>query len=471
MPYAIAYFAVISLIAVIITVHDKLAAKRHKWRVRESTLLLISALGGSFAMLLTMRVVRHKTRHTKFMVGIPVIIVLQIAVIAVLVFSSCGQAVPEEQGTAATTETTATDAPTATEESTTEETIPDPVDNEPTSVLLERRAEELMREIKASDGDGFIRSSLSLSKSKTVLGAAAGDLNGDGKDDLAVTVNLASGSEEVEDTRETCVLLAEGGAYKARHANIGLVRGPHEGGVFGDPFDGLSIEDGALTVSLYGGSSWKWGHSYQFRYAGKQLMLTKTESFSFFFGKGTQTICDYVRGTCESRLLVSDPANPDDSGNGPLLHKGTFSMVKSTFEAPVIDDATYDAGVPHAPYLENDFYEAQPPKQPNISAEKALDVVQKAYYSGMKKVQLLWTDETRATYETFLGYEMPDWCYENEKGRLYYFSLDKKYENGDEAKASWLEHTIWYESFALDGDDFPVEHESYRVNDPTGEIL
>jgi len=79
MIYAAIYLAFISLIAIILTIHDKRAARKNKWRVRESTLLLIAALGGSVAMLLTMHVIRHKTKHSKFMAGIPMIIAVQIA--------------------------------------------------------------------------------------------------------------------------------------------------------------------------------------------------------------------------------------------------------------------------------------------------------------------------------------------------------------------------------------------------------
>ncbi|MBQ3708425.1 MAG: DUF1294 domain-containing protein [Clostridia bacterium] len=75
------YLAVISVIAVIFTVADKVKAKRGAWRVPENTLLLLSALGGSVAMLVTMLLIRHKTKHLKFMLGIPIIIVLQIPVL------------------------------------------------------------------------------------------------------------------------------------------------------------------------------------------------------------------------------------------------------------------------------------------------------------------------------------------------------------------------------------------------------
>jgi uncharacterized membrane protein YsdA (DUF1294 family) len=73
------YLAVISLLAIEVTLFDKRAAKKNSRRVQERTLLLVAAIGGSVAMLVTMRMIRHKTKHLKFMLGIPVIIVLQIA--------------------------------------------------------------------------------------------------------------------------------------------------------------------------------------------------------------------------------------------------------------------------------------------------------------------------------------------------------------------------------------------------------
>ena len=77
------YIAIISLISVIMTVYDKIAAtRRPEHRVPEARLLLYSALGGSVFMYLTMQLIRHKTRHAKFMLGIPFIMILQ----ALLVF-------------------------------------------------------------------------------------------------------------------------------------------------------------------------------------------------------------------------------------------------------------------------------------------------------------------------------------------------------------------------------------------------
>lgn len=84
---ALGYAAGISVITIIVTVYDKIAAKkRPKHRIRENTLLLLGLLGGSPAEYLTMLVIRHKTRHKKFMIGLPVIIAVQTAAVVLLYY-------------------------------------------------------------------------------------------------------------------------------------------------------------------------------------------------------------------------------------------------------------------------------------------------------------------------------------------------------------------------------------------------
>lgn len=75
------YLALISLVAIIITAADKYAAKKGMWRIPEATLMLIGLLGGAIAMYVTMRTIRHKTRHKKFMIGLPLMIALHAALI------------------------------------------------------------------------------------------------------------------------------------------------------------------------------------------------------------------------------------------------------------------------------------------------------------------------------------------------------------------------------------------------------
>ena len=80
--YIFIYIICISLITAIVTIYDKRAAKKYpKRRVPENVLLMLAISGGSVAELLTMLKIRHKTKHKKFMIGLPVIIVLQMVVI------------------------------------------------------------------------------------------------------------------------------------------------------------------------------------------------------------------------------------------------------------------------------------------------------------------------------------------------------------------------------------------------------
>ena len=58
---------------------DKLKAKKGLWRIRESTLLLVAALGGSAGALLGMTLFRHKTKHWKFRILVPLFLILHIA--------------------------------------------------------------------------------------------------------------------------------------------------------------------------------------------------------------------------------------------------------------------------------------------------------------------------------------------------------------------------------------------------------
>ena len=58
---------------------DKYKAKKNKWRISEATLLTMAAIGGSIGAWAGMRLWHHKTMHKKFKYGIPVIIIMQIA--------------------------------------------------------------------------------------------------------------------------------------------------------------------------------------------------------------------------------------------------------------------------------------------------------------------------------------------------------------------------------------------------------
>ena len=85
---AVCWFAVISLVGIILTVYDKRIAGSEKRRIPEATLMTVGLLGAAGPMYLTMKKIRHKTKHKKFMLGLPAEVLLHILIIAAAVYSS-----------------------------------------------------------------------------------------------------------------------------------------------------------------------------------------------------------------------------------------------------------------------------------------------------------------------------------------------------------------------------------------------
>ena len=69
------------IVSITVTVYDKIAAKRGASRISEKNLLLLGLAGGALVMYCTMRLIRHKTRHAKFMILLPLEVILHIALL------------------------------------------------------------------------------------------------------------------------------------------------------------------------------------------------------------------------------------------------------------------------------------------------------------------------------------------------------------------------------------------------------
>jgi len=82
----IAVLLLVNIITFVIYAIDKYKAKHNKWRVSEATLLIMAAIGGSIGALLAMQLLRHKTQHPQFYIGVPTIIIIQIALTVYFLF-------------------------------------------------------------------------------------------------------------------------------------------------------------------------------------------------------------------------------------------------------------------------------------------------------------------------------------------------------------------------------------------------
>ena len=76
------YLLIVNAVGFSVMLYDKYLAKNNLWRIPETTLFSIALLGGSFGSLLGMYTVRHKTRHLKFTLGIPVVLIVQVILAA-----------------------------------------------------------------------------------------------------------------------------------------------------------------------------------------------------------------------------------------------------------------------------------------------------------------------------------------------------------------------------------------------------
>ncbi len=72
------YLLTVNALGFVLMLADKRKAQKNKWRIPESTLMLVALIGGSVGCLAGMYTFRHKTRHPKFTVGVPLILALQV---------------------------------------------------------------------------------------------------------------------------------------------------------------------------------------------------------------------------------------------------------------------------------------------------------------------------------------------------------------------------------------------------------
>lgn len=84
MKFLIPYLILVNAVAFVLMLIDKIKAKKKLWRIPERVLLGVSAIGGSLGGLLGMQMFRHKTKHLRFAIGIPVMLAVHIILLVIL---------------------------------------------------------------------------------------------------------------------------------------------------------------------------------------------------------------------------------------------------------------------------------------------------------------------------------------------------------------------------------------------------
>ncbi len=80
----ILYLLLVNLFSFSLMGIDKSKARHRKWRIPEKTLFLSALLGGSIGSILGMQLFRHKTKHWYFVIGMPLILVVQLCLVVFL---------------------------------------------------------------------------------------------------------------------------------------------------------------------------------------------------------------------------------------------------------------------------------------------------------------------------------------------------------------------------------------------------
>lgn len=306
-----------------------------------------------------------------------------------------------------------------------------------------------------------------LPESFSLLDFCIGDIGHDGYEDIIVVIEYLGEDEyETECLKRTLYVFQENkkGEIKYLLQNEKLILDRGSGGVFGDPYAGILIKNGDLTVSDYGGSSDRWGNDYIFQLVGEEIILVKIENqrMSTHSGQGTITIYDFKEGTVVEKAY----SDWDEEFEQVLIYEGSFSSNTITLEHALAWNQSELKEKPSYPMPSLGYYiygeqnivikddgTTISPENLNYSAEEILDKIKELYYPDMIKVEIQASEEILGNYSQLLLYEVPRYFYTDGNNSLSYFNVE--FHNHYE---QW-EHTIHYNG---------KDSESYWMWDETG---
>jgi hypothetical protein len=173
-------------------------------------------------------------------------------------------------------------------------------------------------------------------KGYEVLDLGKGDINSDNLNDLVLILkNPAEDSLFDERSPRPLLLLVRqsNGKLKQVVRNDNAVMGRHDGGVFGDPWEGVNVFKGGFSLSFYGGSSWRWAYNYEFTWNAvkKNWMLTRESSSSFHSADVEKTMKEIEIGVLELGVVPIEKFNTE------------FGMEESTWKVIAAKTYFYDS--------------------------------------------------------------------------------------------------------------------------------
>lgn len=179
--------------------------------------------------------------------------------------------------------------------------------------------------VQAADLKQYIPKGWRIAGTHNNTGLVHGDLNKDGVKDAALVIeasNLISEKrgcgvhiyEEKNKPRTLLILFgSKDGEYTLAARNDDIILRSSEGGVWGDPFEGLTIERGTLVINHYGGSNWRWRKVHRFRYDNKKWMLIGQTETTHWTVNASVLEHDYNLLTGKIKISKEIPDRPNKS--------------------------------------------------------------------------------------------------------------------------------------------------------------